>query len=135
MYSVSPWVGNFFLLRCYKPQQPMKNKHDTFKGALDLGFFHVKFPETEYVISSEQGRVLSEVAAWVTNLLQSFDLIYWGYLVPFRMIIEGIRLANTWSYLEDISSLQLGGYAPSTACLLPFALALWREISNCRASF
>ena len=86
----------------------MKNKHNTFKGALDLGFFHVKFPETEYVISSEQGRVLSEVAAWVTNLLQSFDLIYWGYLVPFKLIIEGIRLANTWSHLEGVPSFSAG---------------------------
>ena len=113
----------------------MKSKYNIFKGALDLGFFHVKFPETEYVISSEQGRVLSEVAAWVTNLLQSFDLIYWGYLVPFKLIIEGIRLANTWSHLEGVPFSQLGWYAPSTACLLPFTLALWREISNCRVSF
>ena len=102
----------------------MKNKHDTFKGALDLGFFHVKFPETEYVISSEQGRVLSEVAAWVTNLLQSFDLIYWGYLVPFKLIIEGIRLANTWSHLEDVPSSFCwdGSHPRQLVCSHPFCL-------------
>ena len=113
----------------------MKSKYNLFKGALDLGFFHVKFQETEYMILSEQGRVFSEVAAGITNLLQSFDLIYLGYLVPFKLIIEGIRLANTWSYLEGVPSFQLGWYAPSTACLLPFTLALWREISNGRVSF
>ena len=113
----------------------MKSKYNIFKGALDLGFFHVKFQETEYMILSEQGRVFSEVAAGITNLLQSFDLIYWGYLVPFKLIIEGIRLANTWSHLEGVPFSQLGWYAPSTACLLPFALVLWREISNCRVSF
>ena len=86
----------------------MKSKYNIFKGALDLGFFHVKFQETEYMILSEQGRVFSEVAAGITNLLQSFDLIYWGYLVPFKLIIEGIRLANTWSHLEDVPSLLLG---------------------------
>ena len=60
------------------------------------------------MILSEQGRVFSEVAAGVTNPLQSFDLLYWGYLVPFRLIIEGIRLANTWSHLEDVPSFSAG---------------------------
>ena len=86
----------------------MKSKYNIFKGALDLGFFHVKFQEAEYMILSEQGRVFSEVTAGITNLLQSFDLVYWGYLVPFKMIIEGIRLANTWSHLEGVPSFSAG---------------------------
>ena len=53
----------------------MKNKYNPFKGALDLGFFYVKFQEAEYMILSEQGRVFSEVAAGITTLLQSF----WSY--------------------------------------------------------
>ena len=60
----------------------MKSKYNIFKGALDLGFFHVKFQETEHRILSEQGRVFSEVAAGITNLLQSLDLIYLGVLGP-----------------------------------------------------
>ena len=123
-----PLGRNFFLLRCYQPQQSMKSKYNIFRGALDFVFFHVEFQETEYMISPEQGRVFLK---WQLVLPTSFKVLIsftWGYLVPFRLIIEGIRLANTWSYLEGISSLQLGGYAPSTACLLPFALASWREI-------
>ena len=61
----------------------MKSKYNIFKGALDLGFFHVKFQETEYMILSEQGRVFSEVAAGITNLLQvliSFTGGTWSHL-------------------------------------------------------
>ena len=129
----------------------MKSKYNIFRGALDFVFFHVEFQETEYMISPEQGRVFSEVAAGITNLLQSFDLIYWGYLVPFKLIIEGIRLANTWSHLEDVPSFSAGmartldslftpiHFSPLagdfklsgkllTACLLALALALGGQI-------
>ena len=51
------------------------------------------------------------------------------------MIIEGSRLASTWSHLEGVHFPQLGWYAPSTAYLLPLILILWREISNRRVSF
>ena len=60
----------------------MKSKYNIFKGALDLGFFHVKFQEAEYMILSEQGRVFSEVAAGITNLLQSFLILLTGVLGP-----------------------------------------------------
>ena len=35
----------------------MKSNYGIFKDSLDLGFFHVKFQETEYMILFEQGRV------------------------------------------------------------------------------
>ena len=57
------------------PTPPLNSECNIFKGALDLGFFHVKFQEAEYMILSEQGRVFSEVAAGITNLLQNF----WSY--------------------------------------------------------
>ena len=60
----------------------MKSKYNIFRGALDFVFFHVEFQETEYMISPEQGRVFSELAAGITNLLQSLDLIYLGVLGP-----------------------------------------------------
>ena len=84
VYSVSPWVGIFFFfLRCYQPQQSMKSKYNIFRGALDFVFFHVEFQDTEYMISPEQGRVFSEVAAGITNLLQvliSFTGGTWSHL-------------------------------------------------------
>ena len=85
--------------------------------------------------SPEQGRVFLK---WQLVLPISFEVLIsftWKYLVPFRLILEGVRLANTWSYLEGMSSFQLGGRAPSTACLLPFTLAFWREIINYWVSF
>ena len=47
-------------------------------GFIGPGFLSYTIQETEYMILSEQGRVFSEVAAGITNLLQNFDLIDLG---------------------------------------------------------